>query len=95
MLDQVLPYLRSAWRYRWYAAATAWLVALGGWTAVHLMPNRYESQARVYVYTQSMLRPLLSGLVVQPNVDQIVSMMSRTLINRANVERLEIGRAHV
>ena len=88
MFDQLLPYLRSAWYYRWHAAATAWIVALGGWTAVHLMPDRYEANARVFVDTQSMLRPLLSGLAVQPNTDQVVSMMSRTLISRANVEKV-------
>ena len=88
MFDQVLPHLRSAWYYRWHAAAAAWIVALGGWTAVHLMPNRYEANARVFVDTQSMLRPLLTGLAVQPNMDQVVSMMSRTLINRVNVEKV-------
>ena len=88
MLDQILSYLRSAWYYRWQAAATAWIVALGGWTVVYLMPNRYEAHARVFVDTQSMLRPLLTGLAVQPNMDQVVSMMSRTLISRINVDRL-------
>jgi polysaccharide chain length determinant protein (PEP-CTERM system associated) len=88
LLDQILSYLRSAWYYRWQAAATAWIVALGGWTVVYLIPDRYEAQARVFVDTQSMLRPLLSGLAVQPNMDQVVSMMSRTLISRVNVEKV-------
>jgi len=88
LLEQILSYLRSAWYYRWQAAATAWVVALGGWTAVYLMPNRYEAHARVFVDTQTMLRPLLTGLAVQPNMDQVVSMMSRTLISRINVDKV-------
>jgi len=88
LADQLLSHLRATWRYRWYALACAWVIAAGGWIAVHLMPDRYVSSARVYVDTQSMLRPLLSGLAVQPNLDQMVAMMSRTLISRLNVEKV-------
>jgi len=87
-LDQFYSHLRSAWHFRWYALISAWIIASGGWTAVHLMPDRYDAQARVYVDTQSMLRPLLSGLAVQPNIDQVVSMMSRTLVSRVNAEKV-------
>jgi polysaccharide chain length determinant protein (PEP-CTERM system associated) len=88
LLDQVLTQARGAWRYRWYAAAVAWIIAIFGWTAVHLTPDRYEAQARVFVDTQTILRPLLIGLAVQPNMDQTVAMVSRTLVNRANVEKV-------
>ena len=88
LADLLLTHLKAIWRYRWYAVGSAWLIASGGWTAIYLIPDRYEAWARVYVDTQSMLRPLLSGLAVQPNVDQMVSMMSRTLVNRVNVEKV-------
>ena len=88
LADLLLTHLKAIWRYRWYAVGSAWLIASGGWTAIYLIPDRYEAWARVYVDTQSMLRPLLSGLAVQPNVDQMVSMMSRTLVSRANVEKV-------
>ena len=88
LASQILSHLRAIWRYRWYAVVFAWVAALGGWVAVHVTPNRYEASARVYVDTQSVLRPLLSGLAVQPNVDQIVTMMSRTLISRPNLEKV-------
>ncbi len=88
IVDLVLSQLKATWRYRWYAVVAAWTIALGGWTFVHLMPDIHVAYARVFVDTQSMLRPLLSGLAVQPNIDQTVEMMSRTLVNRANVEKV-------
>jgi polysaccharide chain length determinant protein (PEP-CTERM system associated) len=88
LADQLLTNLKAVWRYRWYAILSAWIVAACGWFAVYLTPDRFEAHARVYVDTQSMLRPLLTGLAVQPNVDQMVAMMSRTLISRLNVEKV-------
>ena len=88
LLVQILSYVKSAWRCRWYAIMVAWLVCLGGWTAVYMMPDRYEANARVFVDTQTLLKPLLSGLTVQPNVDQQIQVMSRTLITRPNLEKV-------
>src|SRR5262249_20598122 len=88
LFDQLLGYIKATWRYRWYAVGVAWVIALGGWAYVYTLPNRYEASARVYVDTQSVLRPLLAGLTVQPNVDQMVAMMSRTLISRPNIEKV-------
>lgn len=88
LADQLLSHLKATWRYRWYAVAFAWVVAVGGWIVVAQMPNRYEASARVYVDTQSVLRPLLAGVTVQPNVNQVVTMMSRTLISRPNLDKV-------
>ena len=87
-IDQLFSHLKAIWRYRWYAVLFTWIIASGGWLAVYQMPDRYEASARVYVDTQSVLRPLLSGLVVQPDVNQVVAMMSRTLISRPNLEKV-------
>lgn len=88
LLNQILSYLKGMWRFRWWGLAFAWVVGVVGAFVVYAMPDRYESSARVFVDTQSVLRPLMSGLAVQPNVDQQVGMLSRTLITRPNVEKL-------
>jgi polysaccharide chain length determinant protein (PEP-CTERM system associated) len=88
LFDLVLSQLKATWRYRWYAVVSAWVVALGGWTFVYLMPDYHVARARVFVDTQSILRPLLSGLAVQPDVDQMVTMMGRTLVSRVNVQKV-------
>jgi polysaccharide chain length determinant protein (PEP-CTERM system associated) len=89
---QTLSTAKAAWRYRWIAVIVAWVVALGGWTAVHRMPDRYEASARVWLNTQSVVKNLLAGLTAQPNVDQMVGMISRTMISRPNLEKV-IGMA--
>jgi len=88
ILDLVRSALRGMWAYRWWGLVTAVLVGVGGSIAVMAIPNQYEASARVYVDTQSILKPLMSGLAVQPNIDQQISMMSRTLLSRPNVERV-------
>src|SRR5574337_139278 len=88
LLRQIVGYLRAMWQYRWWGMAAAWIVGIAAAPAVFMIPDRYESSARIYVDTQSMLKPLMSGLAIQPNVDQQVAMLSRTLISRPTVERL-------
>jgi len=88
LLQQTLGYLRGMWHHRWIGLAVAWLAAIVGVAMVYRIPEKYEASARVYVDTESLLRPLLAGLAIQPNVDQQVALMSRTLISRPNVEKL-------
>jgi polysaccharide chain length determinant protein (PEP-CTERM system associated) len=80
--------LRGAWDHRWLAVATAWCVFAVGVLAVSRYPERYEATAKVFVNTQSMLKPLIEGLTVQPNIDQQLAMLAKTLISRPTVEQL-------
>jgi polysaccharide chain length determinant protein (PEP-CTERM system associated) len=88
LLNQVTALLRGMWRFRWPGVIAAWIVAALGSVVIFKIPNQYEATARIYVDTQSILRPLLSGLAIQPNVEQQVGMLSRTLISRPNIEKL-------
>ncbi len=88
ILSKLIGLLRAMWRYRWWGLFTAWLMAVAAGAMIYKMPDKYQSSARVFVDTQSVLRPLMSGLAVQPNVNQQVEILSRTLISRPNVEKL-------
>jgi len=87
-IQQVKTILREMWHRRWIGLAVAWIAALISIAVVYRIPERYEASARVFVDTESLLKPLLAGLAVQPNVDQQVSLVSRTLISRPNVEKV-------
>jgi polysaccharide chain length determinant protein (PEP-CTERM system associated) len=88
LFAQLSTIAKGMWRFRWSAVAVAWLVGIVGTIIVFEIPDQFEASARIYVDTQSILKPLMSGLAVQPNVEQQVVMLSRTLISRPNVERL-------
>jgi polysaccharide chain length determinant protein (PEP-CTERM system associated) len=88
LISQVVTIAKGMWRFRWPSLAMAWMVALIGMVIVFKVPDNYEATARIYVDTQSILKPLMSGLAVQPNVDQQVAMLSRTLISRPTMEKL-------
>lgn len=88
LLNQLMGYVRSAWRFRWYMHLVAWPLCIGGWVLVHTLPDQYEASARVYVDTQSVLRPLLKGLAVQTNLGYEVQIMTRTLLSRPNLEKV-------
>lgn len=88
LLQQVQETARSMWRRRWIGLVLAWLFAILGAVALMLVPNRFEAGARVYVDTKSVLRPLLRDLTVEPDLDQTIGLLARTLITRPNIELL-------
>jgi len=88
LINQLISSLKGIWKYRWYAISVMWLVATLGWIKVAMLPDDYQTTARVFVDTQSILKPLLAGMTSVPNVEQQVSIMSRTLLSRPNVERV-------
>ncbi|MGH8717641.1 MAG: XrtA system polysaccharide chain length determinant [Burkholderiales bacterium] len=85
---QIIAYSRGIWLHRWLALIVAWALCLVGWSVVYALPDRFEARARVFVDTDHMLKPLMSSMTVQPNVNQQIQIMSRTLISRPNVERV-------
>jgi polysaccharide chain length determinant protein (PEP-CTERM system associated) len=88
ILRQTTITLRGMWRHRWLGLAVAWAVAALGVMATFLFQERYESSARIFVNTASILKPLMAGMTVQPNDDQRIVLLSRVMITRPNVEKL-------
>lgn len=81
-------HVRAMWRYRRLGLYTAWSVAVLSAVLVFLIPKKYEASARVFVNTDSILKPLMEGMTVAPDNGQRAAMLSRLLISRPNVQQL-------
>ncbi|HSC05299.1 MAG TPA: XrtA system polysaccharide chain length determinant [Steroidobacteraceae bacterium] len=88
ILSQLLVALQGMLRYRWHALAFAWALAVVGWIGVMVLPDNYEARAKVYVDTDSVLKPLLRGLTAENDVMTEVNMMSRALLAQPQMEKV-------
>ncbi len=89
ILAQIFTHLRMAWRHRWFALVTMAVICLVGAVAVMAMPDTYRVDAKVYVDTQSLLKPALRGLALDSKAgEEAVALMQRTLLLRPNLEKI-------
>ena len=89
-LEQAFDELRSAWRFRWIAFVTAFVLAVIGWIAVFAFPDRYEAYARVFVDTRTALKPALQGLTVDQDVDAQINYVRQSLLAGPQLEKTAI-----
>ena len=89
VMVQLMRYARGVWHYRWWLLGIAWVVCLVGWIIVARLPDQYQASARVYVDTESVLRPFLRGLAIETgNTERKVLLMTRTLLSQPNLEKV-------
>ncbi|MEO7386015.1 MAG: XrtA system polysaccharide chain length determinant [Gammaproteobacteria bacterium] len=78
------------WRYRWHALGVAWGLALVGWIWVLLLPNQYDATARVYVDTETMLKPLLRDLTVNSDTLSDVALVTEALLSQPQLKAVAL-----
>lgn len=90
--QQIVAHLYAVWQRRWQAVITAWAVCFVGWVVVYMIPDKYESSARIYVNTDTVLRPLLRNVTAGTDTDtDIVNKLAtiqQTLLSRPNFEKV-------
>lgn len=87
-VEQVLDYVKGVWIKKRYIIISSWLICPIGWFYVASLPNVYASSARVFVDTNSLLRPLLRGIAVYNNPSAQINLVARTLLSRPNLEKI-------
>ena len=90
LLGQIISYLRGMWRFRWWGLGFTWMAGVVGCGVIYNMPDKYESTAKVFVDTRSLLNSVVTkaGCGQVANYDQRVQVLGKTLITRPNMEKL-------
>ena len=88
-MNEIFEELRSAlysvWHRRWLALAVAWGVCLLGWLVVALIPNTYESKARIYVDLDDVLSEQIG---IAGDGRQEIMRVRQTLASSVNLEKV-------
>ena len=86
--DLVSRYGALGWSRRWWGVGTAWALCIIGWIAIALMPNQYETTARVYIDADAVLTPLLRGISAETSLTDQIDLLQHMLLSRPNLERI-------
>lgn len=88
MVQQIRAVLYGMWRKRWFGLAALWLVCMAGFVAVSLIPNSYQSTARIYIHYNGLL-PSITG-VAGKGIGQLsqVDVVRQTLTSRPNLAKV-------
>lgn len=85
IFEELRAALWSVWYRRWLAIAVAWGVCLLGWLVIALIPNTYESKARVYVDVEDVLSKQLG---IAGDGKEEIMRVRQTLSSAKNLEKV-------
>ncbi|QPD00140.1 XrtA system polysaccharide chain length determinant [Qipengyuania soli] len=85
VFDEIRSALHTVWNRRWLALAVAWGVCVLGWLLVALIPNSYESRARIYVELDDVLSKQLD---ISGEGQQAITKVRQTLTSAVNLEKV-------
>ena len=86
IFDELRSALYSVWHRRWVVLGVAWAVCLLGWLVVAMIPNSYESKARIYVQLYDPLAEQIGVGVGDRKRD--IDRVRQTLTSASNLEKV-------
>lgn len=89
-MNQLVEELRAAiwsvWNRRWLALGIAWAICLAGWLVVALIPNSYESKARIFVQLDDVLAEQIG--IGSGSRERNIERVRQTLVSAVNLEKV-------
>ncbi|GGC10585.1 chain-length determining protein [Novosphingobium endophyticum] len=86
LYEELLAAIHSVWRRRWIALGIAWGICLLGWLVVAMIPNSYESRARIFIQLDDALAEQVGIGVADKKRD--IERIRQTLTSAVNLEKV-------
>jgi len=86
LYEQLRIGIHSVWQRRWLAMGVAWGLCLLGWLAVAMVPNSYESKARLFAQTQSILPQQIGMTALERQTDLL--RVQQTVTSAENLAKV-------
>jgi polysaccharide chain length determinant protein (PEP-CTERM system associated) len=87
-LSEVYFYLKGTLKYKRLAIIVALFVCAGAWVFVFFMPDKFESNAKVHIDSTTVIRPLMRGMVIDPDVSALIRIIQQLMFTRPNLEKI-------
>ena len=87
-LTEVYFYIKGTLKYKRVALLFALLVCISGWAYIFMMPDKYESKAKVHIDSSTVIRPLMRGMVIEPDVSALIRIIQQLMFTRPNLEKI-------
>jgi polysaccharide chain length determinant protein (PEP-CTERM system associated) len=91
LLQRLLDQARGVWRFRRQAILAAWVTGAVAILIVLAWPDSYRATARVYVDTSTALRPLLSGLAVEQDIEARMNIVREQMLRTDKLELVSLA----
>lgn len=86
LYEELLAAIHSVWHRRWIALGIAWGICLLGWLAVAMVPNTYESRARIFIQLDDALAEQVGIGIADKKRD--IERIRQTLTSAVNLEKV-------
>jgi polysaccharide chain length determinant protein (PEP-CTERM system associated) len=86
LYEELLAAIHSVWHRRWIALGIAWGICVLGWLVVAMIPNSYESRARIFIQLDDALAEQVGIGVADKKRD--IERIRQTLTSAVNLEKV-------
>jgi len=87
-LSEVYFYLKGTLKYKRLAIVFALVVCSAAWAYIFMMPDKFESKAKVHIDSATVIRPLMRGMVVEPDISALIRIIQQLMFTRPNLEKI-------